>query len=67
MEIEVYVEILNLRYVVKGFTAIKELKEWLDEHASDTTIPAVYPEEVPEPETSPAPEYSLQAGNGGIG
>jgi len=39
----------------------------LDEHASDTTIPAVYPEEVPEPETSPAPEYSLQAGNGGIG
>ena len=29
------VHLLNLRYRLRGFTAIKELKEWLDEHASE--------------------------------
>lgn len=33
-EVEIHVSILNLNYVVRGFSAIHELKEWLDEHAS---------------------------------
>ena len=71
MEIEVRVEIVNLCYVVRGFTAIKELKEWLDGHASSITQPSEYPEVTPEPDDiepvtgSPRPEYDLQT-HGGV-
>ena len=34
-EITLEVSILNLHYEVKGFDAIRELKEWLDEHSSN--------------------------------
>ena len=33
-DIEMHVEILNLRYKLVGFTAIREFKEWLDANAS---------------------------------
>jgi hypothetical protein len=36
-DIEIHVEIVNLRYKLVGFTAIREFKEWLDEHASSCT------------------------------
>lgn len=36
------VHLINLRYELRGFDAIRELKKWLDEHASsiiDVTVP----------------------------
>jgi hypothetical protein len=34
-DIELQVQILNLTYTLRGFNAIRDLKEWLDQHASD--------------------------------
>ncbi|HEX9641226.1 MAG TPA: hypothetical protein VGB13_07925 [Candidatus Krumholzibacteria bacterium] len=34
MDVQLEVRILNIVYVLQGFEAIKELKYWLDEHAS---------------------------------
>ena len=34
-QIEYHVAILNLNYTLRGFDAIRELKLWLDEHASE--------------------------------
>ena len=34
-QIELQVQILNITYTLVGFDAIKDLKAWLDEHASN--------------------------------
>ena len=38
-EIEISVRIFNLSYRLEGFQAISELKDFLDEHATDVTGP----------------------------
>ena len=37
-EITLTVSMLNLIYEVRGFDAIRDLKHWLDEHASDVLV-----------------------------
>jgi hypothetical protein len=36
-DVELYVDIVNLRYKLVGFNAIKDFKEWLDNNASCCT------------------------------
>ncbi len=38
-EIEINVRIFNLSYRLEGFQAVSELKDFLDEHATDVTGP----------------------------
>lgn len=33
-DVEIYVHVVNLRYKLVGFNAIREFKEWLDANAS---------------------------------
>ena len=36
-DVEIYVDVVNLRYKLVGFNAIREFKEWLDNNASCCT------------------------------
>ena len=61
-DVEISVQVFNIWYTLRGFNAIRELKEFLDEHASDFGFnPRPLPLPVdPEPT---APEQA-QSGNG---
>lgn len=60
VEVELEVQILNLRYHVRGFAAIGELKLWLDEHASSVQDGANPMGDVP----TPLRETAMLRGNG---
>ena len=65
-EIEYDLCILNLRYKIRGFDALRDLKLWLDEHASECVEDDSIWGDARVTATTPVPEATpLSSTNGG--